>query len=190
MNQMTTFYIMILFLMGFFLLPVAGPQARPAQDKDPVKTFYEKLVGDWKGSYSLWLRPGTQAQKSEITSKFQSTAKGNYFLMTYTWEQGGKVQEGLFLLGGKGKKATANWGDSFYSVPEAMQCKGNLQEAGKKLVVKGSYAAGEGPDWGWRTEFTLKEPNGLLMEAYNIMPSGMEALAVKAELERMKKKEK
>ena len=49
---------------------------------------------------------------------------------------------------------------------------------------------GEGPAWGWRTEFTQQSPNSLLMEAYNIMPDGVEGLAVKAELKRVIKDEK
>jgi len=44
--------------------------------------------------------------------------------------------------------------------------------------------------WGWRTEFIQQSPNSLLMEAYNIMPNGVEALAVKAELKRLIKDEK
>ena len=49
---------------------------------------------------------------------------------------------------------------------------------------------GEGPAWGWRTEFTQQSPNSLLMEAYNIMPNGVEALAVRVELKRVIKDEK
>jgi hypothetical protein len=190
MNQFTSFYIVILCLFSLFYLAVAGPQGNSPQEKNPLQAFYEKLSGDWQGSYSLWLRPGTPAQKSKITAKFQSTAKGNYFLMTYTWEYSDQAQEGVFLLGGKGKSATASWGDSFHSVPEPMQCKGHLENGGKKLIVKGSYAAGDGPSWGWRTEFTLLGPDDFLMEAYNIMPSGMEAQAVKAELKRASQREK
>ncbi len=48
---------------------------------------------------------------------------------------------------------------------------------------------GEGPAWGWRTEFTLQGANTFLMEAYNITPGGMEALAVKAEMKRTQPKD-
>jgi hypothetical protein len=185
-----------LYLSNF---AVAGPQAKSLPENNPLKeethvktalAFYAKLSGEWNGSYSLWLRPGTPAQKSDITAQFRSIAKGNYFLMTYTWKQGGKAQEGVFLFGGHGNTATATWGDSFHMVPEPMQCKGELKDGGKKLIIKGSYAMGRGPTWGWRTEFTLWGPNALLMEAYNITPDGVEGLAVKAEMKRAPKKHK
>jgi len=199
MNRFALFYLVVLCSLGLSYFTVAGPQAKSPQEKKPpneetytktVQAFYAKLSGDWDGTYSLWLRPGTPAYKSEITAQFQSTAKGNYFLMTYAWKKGGIVQEGVFLFGGYGKTATATWGDSFHMVPEPMQCNGQLKDGGKKLIIKGSYAAGKGPVWGWRTEFTLRGPNAFLMEAYNIMPNGVEALAVKAELKRAPQKVK
>lgn len=199
MNRFAPFYLVVLCFLSLSYFAVAGPQAKSPQEKKPSKeethtktaqAFYAKLSGDWNGSYSLWMRPGTPAQKSEITAQFQSTAKGNYFLMTYAWKKRGKAQEGVFLFGGHGKTATATWGDSFHMVPEPMQCKGELKDGGKKLIIKGSYAMGKGPAWGWRTEFTLCGPNAFLMEAYNIMPNGVEGLAVKAELKRVPKKDK
>lgn len=151
-----------------------------------VKDFWTSLAGDWTGSYSLWLRPGTPAQNSDIRATIQPTAKGNYFLMSYSWKRGKDAHEGVFLFGGKDETATATWGDSFHSVPEPLHNSGMLQEGGKKLVVNGSYSAGDGPAWGWRTEFTRQGPDSFLMEAYNITPEGLEALAVKAELKRTK----
>lgn len=68
--------------------------------------------------------------------------------------------------------------------PDLMVCSGGLNEAGKKLILNGTYGSGEGPDWGWRTEFNLTGPDTLVMEAYNITPDGQEALAVRAKLTR------
>ncbi len=69
-----------------------------------------------------------------------------------------------------------------------MQCKGALSDGGRKLILHGSYAASSGPDWGWRTEFTLLGADKLRMEAYNITPEGQEALAIRAELTRAGKR--
>ncbi len=138
MIRLAPFYLVFLCFLGFSGVVVAQLQAKPPQKNissneetqtKTAKAFYAKLKGDWKGSYSLWLRPGTPAQKSDINANFQSAAKG-------------------------------------------------------------SYSMGKGPAWGWRTEFTQQDPNSLLMEAYNIMPNGVEALAVKAELKRVIKDEK
>jgi hypothetical protein len=183
MIRSATFFLAFIYFLSFSGVIMA--QSNEETQTGAAKDFYAKLTGDWKGSYSLWLRPGTPAQTSEISANFQSAAKGNYFLMTYSWKRGDDAHEGVFFFGGHGIAATAIWGDSFHMVPEPMQCKGELMDGGRKLIFNGSYSMGEGPAWGWRTEFTRQGPNSLLMEAYNIMPDGFEALAVKAELERI-----
>jgi hypothetical protein len=65
-----------------------------------------------------------------------SNAKGNYFLMTYSWKKGEEAQVGVFLFGGNEKAVTASWGDSFHMAAEPMLCKGELKDGGKKLYVR------------------------------------------------------
>jgi hypothetical protein len=147
--------------------------------------FFSELGGNWQGSYKLWLRPGTPVRTSAIRANIQPAAGDDYYLMTYSWKTDGEHQEGVFLFGGREQSATATWGDSWHVAPEPMHCEGELQDGGEKLVLNGSYSAGTGPDWGWRTEFTRRGNNTLLMEAYNITPDGEEGLAVKAEMRRV-----
>ena len=184
--------VVLLGCLGFTDIIVAQPES-----PDPVsftgetpmgnaKNYYQSLVGEWHGSYSLWLRPGAPARESSINASFKSVVNGNYFLMHYSWGKEDDLQRGVFLLGGQEQAVTATWGDSFYSAPNPMHCKDELNKGDSKLVLNGNYAAGEGPDWGWRTEFTRKGPNSLLMEAFNITPDGLEGLAVRAEMERVK----
>jgi len=157
MNRLAPFYLALLCFLGLSGVVVAQLQIKPPQrnvssteetQTKTAKAFFAKLIGDWKGSYSLWLRPGTPAHESDINANFQSTARGNYFLMIYSWQKGDQAQEGVFLFGGDGKAVTATWGDSFHMVPEPMQNKGELQNDGKKLIVLGSYSMGDGPAWG------------------------------------------
>lgn len=192
MLKLAPFLLSLVCILGSAVSGTA--QTKPAQKGntpvDAAKTareFYKKLSGDWKGTYNLWANPDEAAEKSEIRARFQETAKGSFYLMTYSWKKGTVPHDGIFLLGGDGKAATASWGDSFHQSPNTMQCNGELLEGGKKLVINGTYSVGESPEWGWRTEFTLQGPDSLLMEAYNIMPEGNEALAVKAELKRVGK---
>lgn len=164
-------------------------EASPINKEEQIKTvtmFYAQLAGDWQGSYSLWLRPGAPEEKSKTHANFSPAANSSYLLMTYDWQRGGKAYEGVFLFGGRDQAATVTWGDSFHMAPELMHCQGGLQENGEKLILNGSYPAGEGPDWGWRTEFSQQGTDGLLMEAYNITPEGEEGLAVRAVLSREK----
>jgi hypothetical protein len=149
-----------------------------------VEDFHEKIVGAWEGDYSLWLRPGVDAEKSKFRADVRPAAGGAFVLLSYCWSRGDKEQEGIFLLGGAGDKATMTWGDSFHMKPEPMQCEGRL-EKDCRLIFDGSYSGGpDMPEWGWRTEFALQGAGGLLMEAYNITPDGQEALAVRAEMKR------
>lgn len=180
MTRLFAFCLMALGLVS--LSPVA------AAEETSVQAFYADLAGDWTGINSLWLQPGTEAHKSDMTAQFKPTAKGAYFLMTYSWAWKDKPQAGVFLLGGQGEKATATWGDSWHQTPEPMQCHGTLSDDGRKIILHGSYAASSGPDWGWRTEFTLLGPDVLRMAAYNITPEGQEALAIRAELTRAGKR--
>jgi hypothetical protein len=181
MIRIAFFYLTFIFFLGLPKIVVAQTN----EETTTVREFYSRLTGDWVGSYSLWLQPGAPAEKSKISAIIRPAARGNYFLMTYSWAIGDEAHEGVFLFGGRGKAATANWGDSFHSVPGTMLCKGELMDGKPKLILNGSYSAGDGPDWGWRTEFTILEQNSLLMVAYNVAPDGTEALAVKAELERV-----
>lgn len=193
MMRTVSTYVAMVYFLGLASGLAAQTQINPVQamgssekkgEANMAREFYTKLKGSWKGSYSLWLRPGTPAEESQINANFRPVARGNYFLMVYSWKLGEEPHEGVFLFGGHGKTATATWGDSFHMVPEPMQCPGRLADNGKKMTFDGSYAVGDGPAWGWRTEFTLRSPDDLLMEAYNITPDGVEALAVRAEMKR------
>lgn len=166
-----------------FLLGVFWPLSAHAGVETAV-AFYEQLRGQWVGSNSLWLRPGTPVHESDIKATISAAANGHYYLMNYSWSFEGEVQEGVFFLGGNENMATATWGDSWHMAPEPMYCQGELKENGARLVLIGTFTAGEGPDWGWRTEFTRQGPDNFLMEAYVIPPTGEEGLAVRAELKR------
>ncbi len=171
-----------LALISFFVMSAISPNNAPVTRNDgTVQQFYEKLAGEWTGSYSLWINPEAPADISEIEAEGRFVVEGSFFLFSYSWKWNGKRQEGVFLLAGEGKAASATWGDSWHMKPEPMVCEGALTEDGEKLVCLGSYETGpDTPDWGWRTEFTMQGEDAFLMEAYNITPEGLEARAVKA----------
>ncbi|NOH00862.1 MAG: DUF1579 family protein [Chloroflexi bacterium] len=75
--------------------------------------------------------------------------------------------------------------DSFHNNTAIMFCTGNLKDSG--FYVTGSYPdPSGGPDWGWRTEVELTDPDHLCITAYNIMPDGAEAKATEALLTKVK----
>ena len=174
--------------------PLAGAleDVKPAAEKgvQTVPAFYGRLTGDWAGSYSLWLRPGVPVQEYKIKARSAAVAQGHYFLMTYTWKNDKLRRAGVFLLGGKGTSANTSWGDSFHMASQPLLCRGQLSKDGKTLVFRGKYAMGGGPAWGWRTEFTLQGKDAILMQAFNIHPSGQEMKAVEAKMRRTAKERK
>jgi hypothetical protein len=79
----------------------------------------------------------------------------------------------------------ASWVDSFHNNTAIMFCTGD--PIGQGFWVLGSYPDPTGgPDWSWRTEVKLLDPDHLVFTAYNISPEGGEAKAVETRLERIK----
>lgn len=81
-GEMFRFQLAFLCFLGLSCVVVAQGQAKPPQTKifsneetrmKTLKELYAGLEGNWKGSYSLWLRPGTPAQESEINASLQTT---------------------------------------------------------------------------------------------------------------------
>jgi hypothetical protein len=51
---------------------------------------------------------------------------------------------------------------------------------GNRPVVRGSYAAPPGPDWGWRITLAATATSEIEISMFNIDPNGKEELAVRA----------
>jgi hypothetical protein len=63
--------------------------------------------------------------------------------------------------------------------PTFMICRGAVTSSGA-VNLRGSYAAGSGPDWGWRTVIEPTGRRSFRMLMYNIAPASDEVLAVDA----------
>lgn len=139
------------------------------------------LAGRWRGT-SVFQDPSNNLQDESLsTATITPIVHGRFVRFDYTWAYNGKPQEGSFLIGlvRSTSALTMHWIDSFHMSDVVMACQGTIDEAGT-IDVRGSYAAPPGPDWGWRTVFTLT-PNSIRMVMFNIWPEGKEELAVEAE---------
>lgn len=123
----------------------------------------------WSGRAELWLDPlGNEAKTSDCTIAIDQG------VVSYTWSYEGKPQQGKLEVRDDG----ADFSDSWHQ-PEPMPCTA-VGGSRALLEVLGSYGAGGGPDWGWRTAVAKREPTGeLILQMTNIAPWGEEARAVR-----------
>ena len=106
----------------------------------------------------------------------------------YSWAYEDEPQNGTFAFSGSGSQLNAEWTDTWHS-QDSMALSGAEQDGTVK--VTGTYSAGDGPDWSWRTEFRMDARDKLNIKMYNILPDGLypdqaerELLAVNMDLTR------
>ena len=150
--------------------------------------FLASLAGGWTGTAKLWLEPDKLADESPVLGTITLVLEGRFAIYLYQGAVEGEPQHGMFTFGYNTTldRYEASWLDSFHNNTAIMFCSGAPKENG--FLVIGSYPDPTGgPDWGWRTEVTLEDADHLTLEAYNIMPDGVEAKATKTRLTRIKK---
>jgi hypothetical protein len=140
-----------------------------------------KQAKEWVGTSRLWLAPGEDVHESKTTAQVFSTGQGQFDVISYMWQFEDEPQEGMIIFRSEmdGEKTRAVWLDSWHMRSDIMVCEGSEREG--TVVLRGSYAAPPGPDWGWRIEIERGQPSALVIRMFNVTPGGKEALAVLAE---------
>lgn len=143
-------------------------------------------AGSWRGSNRLHDPHTGRPEDTESTLVLATLLGGKFIRVDYTWSYQGAAQEGSILIGYESErgKATAHWIDSWHMSDCVMACEGAVEDNGS-VVVRGSYAAPPGPDWGWRIVLRPVDGPALHLVMYNVTPDGQEALAVEATFERV-----
>jgi len=150
--------------------------------------FLSQLAGGWTGVSRVWFEPDTLTDEAQLVGTIQIVLEGRFALLLYQSAIEGEPQHGMFTFGYNTllDRYEASWVDSFHNNTAIMFCTGKATDNG--FFVLGSYPdPNGGPDWGWRTEVELVDPDHLLITAYNISPEGGEARATEARLTRVKK---
>ena len=149
--------------------------------------FLAQLAGGWSGTSRVWFEPDKLADESPVVGTIQLVLDGRFALFLYQGSLEGESQHGMFTFGFNTtlERYEASWVDSFHNNTAIMFCIGAAAENG--FSVLGSYPDPTGgPDWDWRTEVVLVDPDHLTLMAYNIPPEGEEFKAVETRLTRMK----
>ena len=150
-------------------------------------TFPESLrmlAGRWRGGNRLWLDPDAPPAESEATATIAEAARDRALSIRYTWSHEGEPQEGILLLAGEGTGVRAAWVDSFHVTETWMLFEG-AEDGEGGVLVRGSYPAPPGPDWGWTIRVEPLEGGAFRIVMHNVTPQGEESLAVAASYSRL-----
>ncbi len=152
----------------------------------PLPANFAQLSGEWKGTKRLYLSGESGPElRSASRMTIAKVAREALLMCVYTWKYEGLPHEGVLLLcyDEKANVASAAWGDSWHMNARLMQCTGAIEGA-NKFLVRGSYAAPPGPDWGWTIEVGVRDVNAIEIVMENISPEGEKYLAVRADFAR------
>ena len=152
--------------------PPADAAATPEAEPD---SLLHQVQGAWVGEYKLnWMDPSTSAFSEEV-SRGTATVSGDR--IEYTWEFRGEPQSGTIELERVDAGVQTRFVDTWHTPDgKALVSTGSIE--GGRVDVRASYPAGEGPDWGWRTEVDVADQGAFGFRMYNITPDGQEVIAV------------
>ena len=133
-----------------------------------MQTLAELKGTRWSGKGELWLDPlGNEAAVSDCTLAVEDGA------IRYTWSHDGKSHQGSITL----RDGGADFDDTFHAA-ETMAFT-PWPVPGALLSLIGSYAAGDGPPWGWRIVVTQRPSGELVLQMTNVTPWGEDGRAVR-----------
>ena len=157
--------------------------SRPTARKSTLQRF-AWLAGNWAGTNTLWLDPAGPPQPSDSVMIVGTKGKGRFVTFTYTWADESEPQDGLIVFSFEEDRnvISAHWLDSFHTGNKVIPFEGGA-ESGGAVLVRGTYQAPPGPDWGWTIRI---EPgtDSFRIVMHNVSPDGREDLAVEAVYQR------
>jgi len=151
----------------------------------PAHEALARFVGEWSGPTRTWLDPTKDPEPTETLASVASILGGRWIRIEYRGVCMGSDHAGEMLVGfhGDAKAYELAWVDSFHTGTSIMSSSGPARDDGT-VEVLGSYGAGA-ERWGWRTVLRLDREE-LVIEAFNIAPSGEEDRAIETRLKRVR----
>lgn len=143
-------------------------------------------AGRYTGTKTLY-DPGADGATtaSPATLEIEPLARGRFAGLRYTWSYAadGSEQEGLLLIGENDDGVFATWIDSWHNGRNAMRLMQDADAEGKAPLLRGTFPAPPGPDWGWTIGVHVTE-DALRIAMQVVTPDGDAAPAVEAEFSR------
>ena len=166
-----------------------GNERFDASRSDGIHARLARMAGEWTGTTRVWFDPAAgPAMEMPQRGTLRVVLGGRFVLHEYVsggeGHADGRVDEGIALYGmhlDAGRFETA-WVDSFHTGTSILFS--TEADAGTGFTALGSYSAGDGPAWGWRTRISQPSDDELLIEMTNIEPDGVEARAVETRYRR------
>ena len=141
----------------------------------PNRDLLDALVGEWAGTYRLWLQPEVLRTEGPSRCTAKPVLNGRFVALDYEWSDIDGPQLGSMLLGCSDEGVWEMvWVDSWHAGRSMMFCTGTTG-----IEVVGTYGPSE-EQWSWRTRVEVSPPDRLLITAWNITPGGDEAKATEA----------
>jgi Protein of unknown function (DUF1579) len=144
-----------------------------------VPVRLNQTLGTWAGTKAV-IEPGEPRHDCACTATIAEAMVGQFLEVRYNWSFEGASQSGLLLVHAAGDIAKAVWLDSWHNADSWMTLTGSVSPS--SVDLRGSYPAGDGPDWGWRIVLDAADP--LTIDMYNITPAGEEMIGVEIRLQR------
>lgn len=159
--------------------------------KDGAHALLASMVGEWRGVARTWFEPGKLADTAPIAGSTRLVLDGMFLLHEYEGTLQDAPMKGIAIIGYSlaEQQWQVSWIDSVHNGTRIMHSKGTVPNEGLSPSsapnVLGSYPAGEGPDWGWRTTLELRGRDNLVITHYNITPDGQESIGVEIDYKRV-----
>lgn len=141
--------------------------------------FLHSLEGRWRGMAKTYYEPGVLGDESEWRGTIRPVLDGFFMLHEYEGAFDKTAHLGMAIIGYNPyhKRYEMAWVDTHHNGRSIMFAVGAKDDPRRSVL--GSYPAGDGtPDWGWRTELERRDDDTIVITAYNITPTGEEAVAI------------
>lgn len=152
---------------------------------DGPHSLLAALCGEFEGEARTWFQPEELADTSTWKGSITPILGGRFVVLSYEGRLKDDKIAGQMTIGYHfdRERWEAAWADRFHTGSSLMYFTGDDAE---KIAFYGTYPAGEGPDWGWRTLFETPDADTVRMTMWNVMPHGSESKAVEVRFKRVR----